>query len=1279
MSDSDIAGDSASSSLVAGDVDRLGVCREPPARERGQRGLPYRVVLIFASLGGWWCGAFDRPAPPAWRVDDPRGNVVLVGAILASASLEAATSEPTSVHHAGMRALADRLTSSSHCHGYLEYTVKAVVQLCEIVLTNPRERAASLLQRFGREVITYEGGIFDSAVHTLGDAIEKWVGAGALLVQPVRLSPSFAAEVVLGGNPCLHAVQITAKTDRKRLLAAKDLSRRRLKVFVDTNVAMPIQRLERTVPIREARPKWRYFHDASLVIDWLASSVYIKDVKQIGNAAESFATLLSRSGVASKMDLLAGLQKVAPEILRRARTRFDISTMLMYRSMFADLFRRGDEVFFYLFADASPQWRGVDMFGATIDIYHAKAFTRKLLPIVSLSRSRMDSLGKLFTLLWQCYLLIGPSLDVFRWFLMRVKAITTDFGTERKLARFRDMLPDFGWLIKHVGWTRAHRERWMFPYCIQVPGWKHQFDLFIRRGLGDLSFFPGWLAKLKAIVSFLRLESNVNVLKKSFEASGAFGLSDMISMAKLPRFADWRWGTLQQCTKILTRFIDSFIRFFNVRLFAGSRDNVQLTLVASALSPASLWRRQLDFVTIFCDHLGTLMQWGVGCRCHSSELAGGAVVDCVYKGRRLPEAYEHSMRELRAFLALSATWTEATFGCGAAQWLEMQGSVRATFHLACEKLEFLNRLPYSLVRLLRPGGRDRLLEEFAAHPENEHHPLTLHFLSTRGPLRAYVDALAPDGTGATPELIAELDALCQVPMDDSAAEGPHAVAKRISVHARSCSWAWVASTMRLKQNLSDYQELRPCLDTDFEALWQRPSSILQTSLALSKRAKRMTGKKLRSWVYAMAFCDDDMGDDEPPWLDGAGGGDEPPDDPGDPGAPRGPPHGGDDAGDDDEEDDDPPGGDAGDPCGEAHESVDRTDEDIKLLRQYLAACLDVYSFVSVPVVGEDDAVFAKFFQVLSRETKNIVVDTLGEKEEPALFRIAVQPFERWRARSTDPAALSLEEEVYIFDEPVSVDVLRVCGHRRSNREHWFRWDGRSSDVEGCLSMTNSRRLSPTMPLSSPSVPVLSLLDELGRQGWEGLPARALHSPDSPNIFDCRSQLSKRSYFQCLLALDDIWKKGNESFPSGEPSVFYVLLLKAKGAVPLHLGATAYKRELAQLTGDDAALTMLALPAPKPVELAVKRPRSEDSGSDVEVAGDDARGPEESAAACGSTDVKAEGPNSDDGVAAPESDDEVAHRKLGSLCMWPVACISLPHLSFCACSVYVESRLGRTSL
>ena len=353
----------------------------------------------------------------------------------------------------------------------------------------------------------------------------------------------------------------------------------------------------------------------------------------------------------------------------------------------------------------------------------------------------------------------------------------------------------------------------------------------------------------------------------------------MLEKAHLPHFADWRWNTLTLALKSVSPMLDSLILRFDATPFASSRDRAGLNEVLSAFGSKE-WRVETDFVYWFCRWLSDLMQWGSGCTCHDRSLAEGASLDCPWKGRRLAEASGHISEWLNRGLHEANLWTPTTFGTSLQHLLEMQGAVRTLWSLGLRKWAFLDRVPYLFVRLDQPGVKAVCLAQWASARPEEHHRLTQWFM-----LRADIDQLGQDGLNMPRRLQNEINGLKAMPFDDSVAEGPHAVAKRVLDHSRSASWPWVASSCRVRQNLVDVRNLLPAVGGNLQSLWSANKTVVRVTERDGQEANlRMPYKKFLNYVYRMSFCcehdaqeagaDDDGGSDGD-GHDGGGGGDGP--------------------------------------------------------------------------------------------------------------------------------------------------------------------------------------------------------------------------------------------------------------------------------------------------------------------------------------------------------------------------------------------------------------------
>lgn len=128
----------------------------------------------------------------------------------------------------------------------------------------------------------------------------------------------------------------------------------------------------------------------------------------------------------------------------------------------------------------------------------------------------------------------------------------------------------------------------------------------------------------------------------------------------------------------------------------------------------------------------------------------------------------------------------------------------------------------------------------------------MRFLDPEHPksLRSSIDRMADDGTRMSPQLAAAVQGLSWVPLDDCICEGPHAQAKRIKNPASGAKWAWVASSMRLRQNISDCRSLPDATSTPLRSVWSASSSVVQPPSS-SHKVPRLNPQGLQRRMYRL--------------------------------------------------------------------------------------------------------------------------------------------------------------------------------------------------------------------------------------------------------------------------------------------------------------------------------------------------------------------------------------------------------------------------------------------
>jgi hypothetical protein len=279
-------------------------------------------------------------------------------------------------------------------------------------------------------------------------------------------------------------------------------------------------------------------HDPHVALEWLEATSFIKDSRRVMMAIKAFAKIFARKLGVHIVDIMADMQPISYETLRWARIKADMVAMSLHRRFWRGVADASD---IFIWCDASPQWRGFELFASTIEIYDSEGnFHRRLAPVLSLQRASLDAMGKT-AFLWQVWLMAGPRLADFTRFLSRVRGICTDMGIERLLANYFDT----GKVFYEVMFSRVIPQELgthTFPRALAIPGWRHLWDVVLRRGLASLSWFPGWMAGMRSLISFLRVETNMQQMTKDMLSSGFPMVAEIFAKMCLPTIADWRFG-----------------------------------------------------------------------------------------------------------------------------------------------------------------------------------------------------------------------------------------------------------------------------------------------------------------------------------------------------------------------------------------------------------------------------------------------------------------------------------------------------------------------------------------------------------------------------------------------------------------------------------------------------------------------------------------------------------------------------------------------------------------
>ena len=217
---------------------------------------------------------------------------------------------------------------------------------------------------------------------------------------------------------------------------------------------------------------------------------------------------------------------------------------------------------------------------------------------------------------------------------------------------------------------------------------------------------------------------------------------------------------------------------------------------------------------------------------------------------------------------------------------------------------------------------------------------------------------------------------------------------------------------------------------------------------------------------------------------------------------------------------------------------------------------------------EDVAASLRFFQILDCGVrKKKLVPTQATSEFKAMsFPCLVQPFAAWTG-----GALRESSERDVFPDGFAevIDVLAMAEWRLL-RAGLKSWKTGPSDVQGCINVGRSILVSDgPWDFRRGSVPAIVLLEKLVELGWKVGAELAEHTLTTRRVFRFADPVASKPYFQCLVSLPDLLASESfSSLPAGQPNSYYSCVLQAPRPELLKLGqpASFYAKCLAEGKG-----------------------------------------------------------------------------------------------------------------
>ena len=825
------------------------------ARQKGD----YQVFVLRMSSDGMY---------QALKCDDEElypplasGDKVFVGAVLARWELLDRSGFAAS-HDAGLQTLRglQKKGSVAVAVAFLIYKVFAVVcAATPTVVTVSSPRLPSAAQDWLVSDEHYDP-------RRLREQLRLWHSEydlkHDLQIVGTDVSPGLANQVLQQSWSIFHVLPLRAGCRPSRYLLGDAPSLQEIRAFID---ALPEESCVGRLPPprRVASSGDCRGYAFEVVLRWIKATKDLKQIRKKTDQKIAWASIFAK-GVIKDADALAGqADEVGYEVIRRGRCRLDAVACILARQLWQSWTSLRSLPWICVFTDASPQWRGKELMATSVEFHFggSKPMRQMMLPLIRIGSDMRTLVGKTFAVLWQIFLVVGPTYSKLRSFTEQVVAFTVDLGTERGLPAIRDLLPQFCRSVGIPVPDGCEARNRTFPGAIVQPGWHHVFDGLLQRGLSGLDWFPSWLLRLKGVLTFLR--NNLDDVLTELRAGGREAAGQVLASVPLPLFAHWRWRTLFAAVASISKIYDTLREnFASLEFVKRLREGSKTAALRETLSDEA-FVPQMKFVSWFTAWLGGLEQWGGSCLCHPDRRSGDNLV-CDRKGRLLKVAYPHAVRELDAGLADAQTWEVTEFAPLQFNFTsQVLAAVRMTHAVAFKKLQYLDRVPYVLARWGEGGIKEKALSQFDSVAEEKHELITQHLLGRGTRTRALIERESETEALNDPEVMAVVVKLRSVCFDDSKCESPHARASREGQVSRRSRWPWIASSVRLDENISFVDECSE--DYDVRRYWSTWKSVLQTHPKHQCRNKKIAISAALDkfyWLPSASAFDKEDGDED---------------------------------------------------------------------------------------------------------------------------------------------------------------------------------------------------------------------------------------------------------------------------------------------------------------------------------------------------------------------------------------------------------------------------------
>ncbi len=490
---------------------------------------------------------------------------------------------------------------------------------------------------------------WEGILYSYKDLVEHWNGpsfGNGLITSScfVNVYSPLALAMARQQLTMLHVAPVTQRTPSKFLLDTRWPPRTEIKRFcayaqhsdikaeADARQQQQQQLRSLSLPVSDilrnpthataAGPVWwctHFPHDPHSIVRFLDAAKEIKD----GHRADlAFQKGLKAMFPTRYKEMKREAERTpAYGVMSAGRTRFELTMLLMHRREWKELVNAPGVVLrTALGGDKSPQG-GLEVFSAVCEtmVWTMGVFIRyfqTFFPFVLIGHGHASAEDIVMTLLHLIFLAFGPDTHTMRVFCNSVRWWLSDFGTEAKVPKSVDLLPVFTAYRKRTWLPPVNQLSRLFPRCIFMYGWNHNWNVVLKFVLKEIYWFADWLTKLKQVVAFFKTESYRNAIRNYLHSQGLLVEGDILLEFRCS-FAKWRWQTLHECV-ICVMKIEFLVRLWRPvkeTLFRNQQDKTELAAVSEAMEDTRFFTRTSN-VKLICGKIELIRRWIGGCACH---------------------------------------------------------------------------------------------------------------------------------------------------------------------------------------------------------------------------------------------------------------------------------------------------------------------------------------------------------------------------------------------------------------------------------------------------------------------------------------------------------------------------------------------------------------------------------------------------------------------------------------------------------------------------------------